>query len=270
MDISRRQFLAAGEYLISYTVLLSICRSESFSAPDSTKAPDSSTIKANLKKTRTILEAYPARRDFLQSYLDELENRLKSQNSDIWLTYQNDRLNRIRWLLDNSNIGARNRMRLKVRPYDIPWVVLGMASRRGPGDYDLKPVFNGWIENIEKLCTYPDLQIEFTDRLADFCCLCQKQMCDGCSGHPEYGDYGNIFPQPNQISPSLSKNCEWVLGHLGLTWESVVSSKKLFALCVQNIPDPAAFPDFPEINKDDWGKYQTGIQAMNTWLAARS
>ena len=270
MDMSRRQFLTVGGHVIACMALLSTGCSRLFSASKSTKILDSSAVRANLKTTRVLLEAYPVRRDFLQKYLDELERRLPSEHSDVWLAYQNDRLNRIRWLLDSHDSCAKNRMRLKVRPYDIPWIILGLASRRGSGDYDLKPSFNGWIENIEKLYNNPDLQMEFTDRFADFCCLCQRQMCDGCSLHPDFGDYGKIFPQPNQMNASLRKNCQWVLSHLGLKWDSVVDSKELFTLCVQNIPDPATFSYFPEISENSWSKYREGIQAMKTWLVARS
>ena len=229
------------------------------------KIPDKTTIMDNLRQTKNALQPYPVRLRFLEKYFQELEKRLSSDNSEIWMSCQNDRLSRIRWLMDKDDDGTDAGLRLKIRPYDIPWIIYGLAKLHTK-EFRQEGQYNGWVENMDKLYACPEMELEFTDKFADFCCLCQDLLPDGCVRHPDFGDYGKIFPQPNQMNKQLRENCEWVLDHLGLQWNSVIDTRELFSRCVQKIPAPAAFPTFPEISKKNWDAYQSGIQVMKEWL----
>lgn len=215
-------------------------------------------LEVELKKTEECLQTHPRARKRLTPYLEEVRKRLQSDCSDIWVAYQSDRLRRIRWLLDKDDDGTGSGMRLRMRPYDIPWLVWVIDFVEKDRSYaDI--AYNGVVENMEKILTAPEVEIVFTDKYADFCCLCSHLTPDGCSLHPEFGDYGKVFPQPVQMSPTLKASSDLVLKILGLSWNNVVTGRGLLDRCAEKAPEPSAFPVFPELGEKDWPHYRSGI-----------
>ena len=115
--------------------------------------------------------------------------------------------------------------------------------------------YNGVVENVEKILSCPDLEIEFTDELADFCYLCSKMTADGC---PTFEGYRSTFPQSSQMNAALRRDCDLALEIVGLRWTDVVTARELLRHCVEKAPDPSDFDAFP-LEKKDWGYYCRGI-----------
>lgn len=205
------------------------------------------------------------RLQFLDTYFKELAARLESKQSKKWMCYQNDRLNRIRWLVDEKDDGLAAGFNLKMRPYDVPWFIIGLSRIDSSTSSD-KVNSNGSAENRKKILACPAMKVEFTDRYADYCYLCKDMLTEGCVAHPDFGDYGKIFPQPNQMNQRLRDDCQWVLDHLELEWSSVIEVRDLAARCLKYIPEPSAFPDAPAIRKNFWDQYRAGIRYLEKWI----
>jgi len=223
-----------------------------------------SDLSKNIEEMETYLTKCPGGRERLGKYLKELRDRLISPCDSGWLLYQSNRLDRIRWLFDKSDDGKKKGMHIMMRPYDIPWIVWAVASKDTKA-YIPATQQNGVVENAEKMLKCPDVEIEFTDKFADFCYLCRYMAADGCTSHPEYGGYGKVFPQPVQMSDSDRKESELALDLLGLKWRDVVTAKNLLSLCAEKVPDPLVFSSFAQLSKNDCDLYKTGITKLKEW-----
>ena len=219
-------------------------------------------LMKNVSTTETYLQAYPNSYRKEKDYLNELKERTNKSSTAVWVEFQNNRLNHVRWVVDKHDDGRESGERLKMRPYDIPWLVwcFGvMCDEKRWEEYRNVKSFNGGVENVEKVTHSPNVEIEFTDKYADFCYVCNKMLADGCSAHPEYGGYGEVFPQPVQISPELKEDCELSLQVVNLKWSDVITGRNLMDLCVEKAPDPSKFDVFP-LNEKNWNDYRLGIK----------
>jgi len=221
------------------------------------KADLRSDLQENLQFTDECLQKYPEARKRLTTYVDEVRGKLKGPCADQWMAYQADRMRRIRWLVDKKDDGRKSGFRLRIRPYDIPWLVHAIGS---PESYGADKAYNGVLENREKLLNAPEVQVEFTEKFADMCYLCSSLTAEGCARHPEFGDYGKVFPQPVQMSPKLKASSDLALKILGLNWSDVVTGGRLLDLCVEKAPDPALLPSFPELDAKQFPGYRSGIE----------
>ena len=230
-------------------------------------------LKAELKRdvavTEEVLKDHPNVLKRLEKYLYTLKTKSNTVCSVCWLEYQIDRLKRIQWLFDKNDNGKKSGMRLKMRPYDIPWTiyVIGVMEDKSSDTYKRNSGKNGCIENVEKILNCPDMEIEFTEKFADFCYLCRKMTCDGC---PQFPDYGKVFPQPVQLTPKLREDCELSLKPLDLKWSDVVTAKELLDLCVEKASDPSVFYTGSGFNQNTWGHYRLGIEKIKKWQKKHS
>lgn len=217
------------------------------------------SLKENLARTEKCLEAYPYAAKRLDAYLEELGARLESPCAPEWLAYQAYRLDRIRWLVDTKDSGRKSGMRLRMRPYDIPWAIwcVGLLDDPDQAETYTKTAFNGVIENTEKILDCPDLEIEFTDELADFCYLCENMTADGC---PKFEGYRDSFPQSSQMSAALRKDSDVALEILGLKWSDKVTARELLRRCVTKAAEPSDIDVFP-LEQQEWEYYRKGIAA---------
>ena len=219
-------------------------------------------LRNNVEETEQIVKKHPIAYGKLAKYFEEIRSRLKSSCSTKWISYQNNRLNRIRWLVDKNDDGKKANLKLRMRPYDIPWVVVGIGdvanNRAG-----YKDSYNGWFENVQKIMACPGMEIEFTEEFADFCYLCSYMTADGCAKH-DFGGYGKEFPQPRQMNDQLKQDCDQALSYLGLKWDDMVTAEKLLLLCVEKAPDPSSLPVSDFRNEKLWPRYKAGIEGIKS------
>jgi len=217
-------------------------------------------LRENLAETESKLKIHPDTHRKLKGYLEELHNKTNPSRSRLWLSCQNDRLKHIRWLVDKNDNGRQSGTRLMMRPYDIPWLVwgIGKMAQKEQTETFTGTMTNGVTENVEKILNSPDVKIEFTDKFADFCCLCVSLDTEGCKVHKEFAGYGTTFPQAVQMSDKLRKDSDAILKIIGLQWNDIVTGKKLLELCVNKAPDPSDFAEFP-LPRKDWDYYRAGI-----------
>ena len=267
--MKRREFIAkvclsAG--VLKLVGFFSGCRSLNM-AHDPRKPHDTQSsadlagaMKARLTRTENNLMQYPHARRKLKSYLEELRNKTSHSCSRVWLDYQNSRLKQINWLVDAHDNGRTSRMRLKMRPYDIPWLIWGIGKTALPEQREIfaGTMTNGVLENVEKVLNVPDVEVEFTDQFADFCYLCVSMDTEGCKAHKEFVGYGSTFPQALQMSPRLKKESDTMLQILELKWNDIVTGKRLLELCVNKASEPADHTVFP-LPKKTWDYYRAGI-----------
>lgn len=215
------------------------------------------SLKENLAGTEKYLEDYPIVSRRLEGYAKELRERLEYPCSAAWVSYQNNRLDRIRWLVDPKDDGRESGMKLRMRPYDIPWVIwsVGVLDDESKGKAHFESAYNGVLENVEKILNCPDLEIEFTDKFADFCYLCSTMTADGC---PKFEGYRGSFPQSAQMDAKLRKDCDVSLEIIGLKWTDTVTARELLRHCIEKAPDPSDFDVFP-LDKRNWDYYRRGI-----------
>ena len=227
------------------------------------------SLRENLARTEEYLKHHPLASKRLEAYAEEIRERLRSACSAVWVSYQNSRLDRVRWLVDTKDNGRKCGTKLRMRPYDIPWTIwcVGILEDQSKAKTYRETTYNGVVENAEKIVNCPDLEIEFTDELADFCCLCSKMTADGC---PNFEGYRSSFPQSSQMNAALREDCDLALQILGLKWTDVVTARELLRHCVEKAPDPSGFDAFP-LEKKDWHYYCRGIAKIRLkFLTGRS
>lgn len=260
----RRTFLK--ESLLGLGALALGCRAvDAAPTPPGTQASPSEAelaqaLMQNIAETEAKLANYPLAQKRVKKYLEGLHRKTSPSCSRIWLAYQADRLQRIRWLVDRNDDGRQSGMPLKMRPYDIPWLIWALGKTATPElrDEYAKKTNNGVVENVDKVLAAPEVEIVFTDQFADFCYLCSALDTEGCRDHKEFAGYGTTFPQAVQMSPTLRKDADAILRILGLKWEDRISGKALLELCASKAPNPAEIADFP-LPQDSWDHYRAGI-----------
>jgi len=270
--MNRRKFLKAA-WTLTFAACLSplACLHTKRKGVAKTESKDQSgkgsvmPLKKNLARTEEYLQDYPLAARRLESYVKEVRDRLESPCTADWAGYQSNRLNRIRWLVDTKDDGSESGMKLRMRPYDIPWVVwcVGVLNDPEQGKTYAKAAFNGVVENVEKILNCPALEIEFTDHLADFCYLCSKMTPDGC---PKFDGYKTSFPQSSQMDETLKRDSDLALAIVGLKWTDSVTARELLRRCVDKAPEPSEFDIFP-LEEKEWEYYRRGVASIEARLA---
>jgi len=276
--MTRREFinrllLSAGA--VPLLGLAAGCRSagkkdgEDMAKRKSSAAELAEDVRARLAQTEKTLADHPNAARKVKDYLAELRDKTDASRSRTWLEYQNDRLRQIAWLADPTDDGRASGMRLRMRPYDIPWLIWGIGQTATPEKAEAfaKKSTNGVSENVDKVLNAPEVEIVFTDRFADFCYLCVSLDTEGCKAHKEFAGYGTTFPQAVQMSPRLRGDSDLALQILGLKWTDVATARQLLKLCVGKAPDPAAFEKFP-LSKKNWPSYRAGIARIKMLFSA--